>query len=65
MEEIKERLPFPLLGIDSDNACPPLRFGRPALPLVGSRQGSEFINPHFSRFCEKEKITFTQDKTQL
>jgi len=41
--EIRKRLPFPILGIDSDN-------------------GSEFINAHLFRFCEKEKITFTRSR---
>ena len=44
LKEIRDRLPFPLLGIDSDN-------------------GSEFINGHLVRFCEKERITFTKTRT--
>jgi len=36
-------LPFPILGIDSDN-------------------GSEFINHHLVKFCEKRKITFTKSR---
>ena len=40
---IKERLPFSILGIDSDN-------------------GSEFINAHLIRYCEKEHITFTRSR---
>jgi len=43
LKEIRGRLPFPLLGIDSDN-------------------GSEFINGHLVRFCEKERITFTKTR---
>jgi len=43
LQEIRERIPFLLLGIDSDN-------------------GSEFINAHLLRFCEKEKITFTRSR---
>ena len=43
LKEIRKRLPFPLLGIDSDN-------------------GSEFINHHLVRFCEKERITFTKTR---
>jgi len=40
---IKARLPFPLLGIDSDN-------------------GSEFINHHLIRYCEREDICFTRSR---
>jgi len=43
IETIKERLPFSILGIDSDN-------------------GSEFINDHLLRYCEKEQITFTRSR---
>jgi hypothetical protein len=43
IEDIKERLPFSILGIDSDN-------------------GSEFINAHLIRYCEKEHITFTRSR---
>jgi hypothetical protein len=43
IEEIKERLPFFILGIDSDN-------------------GSEFINAHLLRYCQKEHITFTRSR---
>ena len=43
LQEIRSRLPFPLLGIDSDN-------------------GSEFINHHLVRYCEKEKLTFTKTR---
>jgi len=43
IEEIKERLPFSILGIDSDN-------------------GSEFINAHLLRYCQKEHITFTRSR---
>lgn len=43
LERIRERLPFPLLGIDSDN-------------------GSEFLNAHLVRYCEKERITFTRSR---
>ena len=39
IETIKDRLPFPMLGIDSNN-------------------GSEFINDHLIRYCEKEHIAF-------
>lgn len=42
--EIQKRLPFDLLGIDSDN-------------------GSEFINNHLLRYCQKEKITFTRARS--
>jgi hypothetical protein len=41
LEAIRTRLPFALLGIDSDN-------------------GSEFINAHLLRYCEKNKLTFTR-----
>jgi len=37
----RTRLPFPLLGLDSDN-------------------GSEFINHHLYRYCQREQITFTR-----
>ncbi len=43
MVQIRERLPFALMGIDSDN-------------------GSEFINAHFLRYCQAEKITFTRGR---
>ena len=43
IKSIKERLPFPILGIDSDN-------------------GSEFINAHLLRYCQKEHITFTRSR---
>jgi len=43
IEEIKGRLPFSILGIDSDN-------------------GSEFINDHLLRYCQKEHITFTRSR---
>lgn len=43
LKEIEERMPFPILGIDSDN-------------------GSEFINSHFMKFCEENKITFTRSR---
>ena len=41
LERIRTRLPFPLLGIDSDN-------------------GTEFINDHLFRYCERHKLTFTR-----
>lgn len=41
--DIRKMLPFPLLGVDSDN-------------------GSEFINWHLLRWCEKEKLTFTRSR---
>jgi hypothetical protein len=43
INEVKPSLPFPLLGIDSDN-------------------GSEFINAHLKRYCEREQITFTRSR---
>jgi len=43
MKRIRERLPFDLLGIDSDN-------------------GSEFINAHFLRYCQAQRITFTRGR---
>jgi len=42
--EITKIMPFPLLGIDSDN-------------------GSEFINWHLLRWCEKHQITFTRSRS--
>lgn len=41
--DVTKRLPFPLLGIDSDN-------------------GSEFINAHLIRYCNKHQITFTRSR---
>ncbi len=41
IEAVRRRLPFRLLGIDSDN-------------------GTEFINHHLKRYCDKRKITFTR-----
>jgi hypothetical protein len=43
VEDIKEDLPFWLLGLDSDG-------------------GSEFINWHMVRYCEKEKLFFTRSR---
>ena len=43
IEEVKSSLPFPILGIDSDN-------------------GSEFINAHLKRYCERGSITFTRGR---
>ena len=43
INEVKPLLPFPVLGIDSDN-------------------GSEFINAHLKRYCEREHITFTRSR---
>ena len=43
IKEIRERLSFAVLGLDSDN-------------------GSEFINYHLIRYCEKEHITFTRSR---
>jgi len=43
LEQIRDRLPFPLLGIDSDN-------------------GSEFLNAHLVRWCEREQLTFTRSR---
>lgn len=40
---VRERFPFPILGIDSDN-------------------GSEYINNHLRRYCERENITFTRSR---
>mgnify|MGYP005633840609 FL=1 len=40
---IKQRIPFDLLGIDSDN-------------------GSEFINYHLYRYCDKNNIAFTRSR---
>jgi hypothetical protein len=41
---IRQRLPFRLQGIDSDN-------------------GSEFINDHLLRYCQREAITFTRARS--
>jgi hypothetical protein len=41
--DIQKAMPFPLLGVDSDN-------------------GSEFINWHLLKWCEKEKLTFTRSR---
>lgn len=41
--EVRQTLPFELLGIDSDN-------------------GSEFLNHHLWRYCQKEKIQFTRSR---
>jgi len=43
IQEARQRLPFPLLGLDSDN-------------------GSEFINHHLKKYCDKEEITFTRSR---
>lgn len=43
IKDIRARLPFELLGIDSDN-------------------GSEFINHHLLKYCQKEEITFTRSR---
>ena len=44
MHRVRQRLPFPLLGLDSDN-------------------GSEFINQHLYRYCQREGITFTRSRS--
>ena len=41
LNDIAYRMPFPILGVDSDN-------------------GSEFINIHLLRWCERHQITFTR-----
>ena len=43
LDHIATALPFPVLGVDSDN-------------------GSEFINAHLKRYCEKHHITFTRSR---
>ena len=43
LKEVRARLPFPLLGIDSDN-------------------GSEFLNAHLVRYCDRERLTFTRSR---
>jgi len=43
LDHIATVLPFPVLGVDSDN-------------------GSEFINAHLKRYCEKHHITFTRSR---
>ena len=43
LEAVRARLPFPILGLDTDN-------------------GSEFVNHHLTRYCVKEKITFTRSR---
>jgi hypothetical protein len=44
VHRLRQRLPFPLLGLDSDN-------------------GSEFINQHLYRYCQREHITFTRSRS--
>jgi len=44
VHRVRQRLPFPLLGLDSDN-------------------GSEFINQHLYRYCQREGITFTHSRS--
>jgi hypothetical protein len=46
--EIQAVLPFPLLGIDSDNG---IEFN-----------GIEFINDHLLRWCVSQQITFTRSR---
>jgi hypothetical protein len=41
---VRQRFPFHILGIDSDN-------------------GSEYINDHLKRYCERENLTFTRKPT--
>jgi hypothetical protein len=41
LNDIAAKMPFPILGVDSDN-------------------GSEFINDHLWRWCQKRQITFTR-----
>ena len=41
LDAVRRRLPFSVLGLDSDN-------------------GSEFINHHLQRYCERESISFTR-----
>jgi hypothetical protein len=43
IHRVRQRLPFPFLGLDSDN-------------------GSEFINQHLYRYCQKQGITFTRSR---
>jgi hypothetical protein len=43
IDRMRAVLPFPLLGIDSDN-------------------GSEFINAHLMRYCQRNSITFTRSR---
>lgn len=43
LEHMRQSLPFPLEGIDSDN-------------------GSEFINDHLYRYCQKNEIQFTRGR---
>lgn len=43
LDRMRQCLPFPLEGIDSDN-------------------GSEFINDHLYRYCQKNKIQFTRGR---
>lgn len=43
LERVSEKLPFKVLGLDSDN-------------------GSEFINYHLLRWCEKKGIQFTRSR---
>jgi hypothetical protein len=43
LDHLRIRLPFVLLGVDSDN-------------------GSEFLNAHLVRYCERHHITFTRGR---
>ena len=44
VHRVRQRLPLPLLGLDSDN-------------------GSEFINQHLYRYCQREGIAFTRSRS--
>jgi hypothetical protein len=43
IHRVHQHLPFPLLGLDSDN-------------------GSEFINQHLYKYCQRQGITFTRSR---
>ena len=44
LKRVRERLPLPLLGLDSDNGS--VAFGD--------------LNDHLVRYCQEEKLTFTR-----
>lgn len=49
LETIRARLPFALLGVDSDNAG-----------VCSKHHGSEFINDPLRRYCEAHEVPFTR-----
>lgn len=43
LQEVRKRLPFAVIGIDSDN-------------------GTEFLNWHLHRYCQRENLAFTRSR---